>query len=211
MLLPPGAESFLSTGELSTSSSSLSSSPPPSAFSAFGMDALPNPRFERPLFPPWPEASKRAAELLFGPLNPLLPLLFADLLLGGASGLLLLLLPLPPPSFLESSAAAAAEDSKKLGGGKGSNSSSKPEAPPRSKSAKSRGSNGFKGPKSSSAALFEASGHGGKGGLSKRGLGSASIPKALNALGGGEDDSDEEDVESSPVERKDSAPGGSSM
>ena len=34
--------------------------------------------------------------------------------------------------------AAAAEDSKKLCGGKGSNSSSKPEAPPRSKSAKSR-------------------------------------------------------------------------
>ena len=40
-------------------------------------------------------------------------------------------------------------------------------------------------------------------------MGSASIPKALNALG--DDDSDEEDVESSPVERKDSAPGGSSM
>ena len=39
-----------------------------------------------------------------------------------------------------------------------------------------------------------------QGGLSKRGLGSASIPKALNALG--DDDSDEEDVESSPVERK---------
>ena len=34
-------------------------------------------------------------------------------------------------------AAAAADDSKKVGG-KGSNSSSKPEAPPRSKSAKSR-------------------------------------------------------------------------
>ena len=38
----------------------------------------------------------------------------------------------------ENLAAAAAEDSEKLGGGKGSNSSSKPEAPPRSKSAKSR-------------------------------------------------------------------------
>ena len=34
--------------------------------------------------------------------------------------------------------AAAAEDSKKLGGGKGSSKDSKPEAPPRSKSAKSR-------------------------------------------------------------------------
>ena len=38
----------------------------------------------------------------------------------------------------ENLAAAAAEDSKKLGGGKGSSKDSKPEAPPRSKSAKSR-------------------------------------------------------------------------
>ena len=97
-----------------------------------------------------------------------------------------------------------AEDGK-TGGGKLGNKD-RPEAPPRSKSAKSRGSKGFKGPKSSSAALFEASGHGGKGGLSKRPAGSASIPKALNALA--DDDSEEEDVESSPVERKDSAPGG---
>ncbi len=81
-------------------------------------------------------------------------------------------------------------------GGKGSGKGSKkPAAPPRKQSDKNKG---FKGPKSnSSAAMFEASSKNRP--LSGRPAGSSSIPKALNAL---VSEDSEEDLESTPVERK---------